>query len=94
MYTFFLVVEYTFLDQVFPTCPNQKNIIYIYNHVDVFALAQVPDFAPEQAASHRFDHVGDAWSTPNHTAVERARRARLVWRQGRKSLNKLLQELV
>ena len=30
MYTFFLVVEYTFLDQVFPTCPNQKNIIYIY----------------------------------------------------------------
>ena len=43
------------------------------------ALAQVPDFAPEQAAGHRFDHVGDAWSTPNRAAVERARRGRRVF---------------
>ena len=73
--------EQVFQENPSQTCIPLYDIVYsdIFTcYVHVFALAQVPDFAPEQAASHRFDHVGDAWSTPNPAAVERSRRARLV----------------
>lgn len=38
---------------------------------------QVPDFASEQIAGDCPHHVGNAWSTSNHAAVERFRPARV-----------------
>ncbi len=40
-----------------------------------FIVRQVPDFASEQIAGDCPHHVGNAWSTSNHAAVERFRPA-------------------
>ena len=76
--SFFWVMEYDGIHPFSTSYSPSQQTKHQMNRAGM-ALAQVPDFAPEQAAGHRFDHVGDAWSTPNRAAVERARRGRRVF---------------